>query len=61
MGEKVKNHISFQSKDDLSDSSVKTGNFLPVGSQEQKTYFLGLKVKNAICYGISPTCIPNLN
>ena len=61
MGEEVKNHISCQSKHSLSDSSVKTGNFLPGGSQEQKTCtFLDLKVKNAIGDGITPTCTPNL-
>ena len=44
MGEDLKNHISCQSKHCLSHSSVKTGNFLPGGSQEQKTCtFLGLK------------------
>ena len=36
MGYKVKYHINCQSKHGLSDSSVKTGNFLPRGSQEQK-------------------------
>ena len=61
MGEEVKNHISCQSKHGLSDSSVKTGNFLPGGSQEQKTCtFLGLKVKNAISDGTTPTCISSL-
>ena len=44
MGEEVKNHISCQSKHGLSHSTVKTGNSLPGGSQEQKTCTLfGLK------------------
>ena len=46
MGQEVKNHISFQPKHGLSDSSVKTGTFLPGGSQEQKMCtFLGPKSK----------------
>ena len=45
----------------LSYSSVKTGKFLPGGSQEPKTCtFLGPKVKNAICDGTHPTCRSNL-
>ena len=64
MGQEVKNHISFQPKHGLSDSSVKTGTFLPGGSQEQKMCtFLGPKVKNAICDGTIPHLHtkPNLN
>ena len=54
-GQKVKNHISCQSKHGLSDSSLKTWKFLPGSSQEQKTCtFLGLKVQNAICDGTTP-------
>ena len=61
MGQEVKNPIDCQSKHGLSDSSVKTGKFLPCGSQEQKMCtFLGLKVKNAICDGTPPTCTPNV-
>ena len=37
MGQEVKNHITCQSKHGLSDFSVKTGKFIPGGSQEQKT------------------------
>ena len=46
-------HINCQSNHGLSDSSVKTGNFLTGGSQEQKISctFLGPKVKNAISDG----------
>ena len=36
---------------------MKTGKFLPGGSQDQKTYFLGQKVKNAICDGTLPDLI----
>ena len=64
MGEEVKNHISCQSKHGLSHSSVKTGNFLTGGSQEQKNmYFFGPKVKNAICDGTTSYLHtkPNLN
>ena len=61
MGQEVKNHISCQSKQGLSDSSVKTGTFLSGGSQEQKICIsLGPKVKNAICDRTTPTCMPNL-
>ena len=56
MGQEVKNHIDCRSKHGLSDSSVKTGKFLPWGSQEQKMCtFLHLKVKSAICDGTPPT------
>ena len=61
MGQEVKNHVNCQSEHGLSDSSVKTGIFLPGGPQEQKMCtFLGSKVKNAICDGTTPTCTPNL-
>ena len=50
--------MNCQSKYGLSDSSVKTGKFLPGGSQEQKNTFLGPKVKNAIFNGTP--CTPNL-
>ena len=61
MGQEVKNDISCQSKYGLSDSSVKTGKFLPEGLWEQKMCtFLGLKVKNAISDGtpshLHPMC-----
>ena len=52
MGQEVKNHIDCQSKDGLSDSSVKTEKILTGGTQEGKMCtFLGLKVKYAICDG----------
>ena len=53
--------MNCQSKHGLSDSHVKTGKFLPGGSQEQKTCtVLGPKAKNAICDRTSPTCRSNL-
>ena len=59
---KVKNHINCQSKHGLSDSSVKTGKFLPGDSQEQKMCtFLGPKVKNMLfVMAHHPTCMLNL-
>ena len=49
MGQEVKNDIDCQFKHVLSDSSVKTGKFLPWDSQEPKMCTcLGLKVKK--CY-----------
>ena len=64
MGQEVKKYFSCQSKHGLSDSSVKTGTFLPGGLQEQKICtFLGQKVKNAISDGTTPHLHtkPNLN
>ena len=61
MGWEVKNHIDCQSKHGLSDSSVKTGKFLPDGSQEQKMCtFLGPKVKYTICDRTPPTYTPSV-
>ena len=55
MGYEVKYHINCQSQHGLSDSSAKTGKFLPECSQEQKTCtFLGPKAKNFIYDGASP-------
>ena len=55
MGQEVKNHIDYQSKHGLSDSSVKREKFLTGGTQEQKMCkCLGLKVKYAICDGTPP-------
>ena len=52
MGQDVKNHIDCQSKNGLSDSSVKVKKFLTRATQKQNMcIFLGLKVKYDICDG----------